>query len=387
MNAYVPRTIEDEIRHLLKSFTVVLVTGPRQVGKTSLVLHLRPDLVKNAIYLDLEYPVDLNKLSNPVFFLEANSDKLVIIDEVQRMPGLFPILRSLVDRGRTPGRFILLGSASPDLLRQSSESLAGRVAYLELQPFSFSEIVAVSDMERHWLRGGFPESLLAKDDRQSMDWRIHFIQTYLERDLPNLGLSADPVLIRRLWTMIAHVHGQVLNMQMFARSLGISGQTVRRYLDFMESAFLIRRLPPWFQNTKKRLVRSPKIYVRDSGILHALLNISDATALLGHPVAGNSWEGYVVQEILAHLPHLSELYFYRTQDGSEADVVILKSGKPTTLAEIKLSQTPSVRKGFRIAAADLGTRRNFIITPLASGYPLGEDVDVLGYTELDKLFS
>jgi hypothetical protein len=239
---------------------------------------------------------------------------------------------------------------------------------------------------QHWLRGGFPESLLALDDALSLQWRQYFIQTYLERDLPMLGLRADPLMIRRLWTMIAHLNGELLNMQTLAKSLGISGSTIRRYLDFLESAFLIRRLQPYHFNTKKRLVKTPRIYIRDTGILHALLNIADTSQLFGHPASGASWEAYILQEIFCRVPLRTELFFYRTQDGSEADIVIVTAGTPGSLVEIKLSVTPTIQKGFHIAKTDLRTTRNFIVCPIDRGYPLTEDIRVLGYNELDKIF-
>ncbi|MCB0579614.1 MAG: ATP-binding protein [Phaeodactylibacter sp.] len=386
MNTYIPRSAEKEILRLTHQYPAVVITGPRQVGKTSLVKHLAGKLPHKGVYLDLELPEDFNKLNNPALFLERLQDQTVIIDEVQRLPELFPVLRALIDRKRQPGRFILLGSASPELIRDTSESLAGRVAYLELPPFTLAEIPSGVDFMEHWLRGGFPESLLSDNDQKSLEWRFNFIQSYLERDLPLLGLGADPMLIRRLWTMIAHMNGNVLNMQTLAKSLGISGQTVRRYLDFLESAFLIRRLQPYHFNIKKRLVKSPKIYIRDTGILHALLNIGGTQQLLGHPVVGGSWEAYVLQEVYARLLQRTELFFYRTQDGTEVDLVIAPGGIPASVVEIKFSTTPKVNKGFRIAKDDLQTEKSFIICPVEEGYPIAEDIEVLGIHELDKLF-
>jgi predicted AAA+ superfamily ATPase len=255
-----------------------------------------------------------------------------------------------------------------------------------LPPLVRAEIEGVSDYIEHWLRGGFPNSLLAGNDVTSMEWRINFIQSYLERDLPLLGLKADPMLIRQLWTMSAHLNGNLLNMEKLAGSLGISGPTVRRYLDFMESAYLIRRLSPYFFNIKKRLVKSPKLFIRDTGILHALLNIGSRQQLMGHPALGGSWEAYILQEIAAMAPPRTELFFYRTQDGTEADLVIAPGGIPASLVEIKFTSTPKAERGFQIAIADLSTTRNFIVCPVETGYPISDNISVLGYRELGKLF-
>lgn len=383
---YLPRYAESEILRLITTNPAVVVVGPRQVGKTALVKHLFAQLPRQVAYFDLENPDDYNQLNNPSLHLNLLKDHTVILDEVQRVPTLFPILRSLIDQHRQPGRFILLGSASPELIRDSSESLAGRVAYMVLQPFSFLELPTTIDYRQHWLRGGFPDSILAGDDELSLDWRENFIRSYLERDLPLLGLRADPMLIRRLWSMIAHLNGQLLNLTTLANSLDISAPTVRRYLNFLESAFLIRQLQPWFANSRKRLVKTPKIYLRDTGLLHALLRIENYFLLQGHPALGASWEAYIVQEIASRLPARADLFFYRTHDGTEADLVITRSGIPRVLLEIKYSTTPKPGKGFFIAKKDLATTRNFIVCPTSKGYPLAEDVEVLSYLELDKIF-
>ncbi len=382
MQNYLPRLAETHLQRLIASFPAVVIVGPRQVGKTSLAKHLATSLSRPTLYLDLEYPEVFYKLSNPTIFLERYADHTILIDEVQRRPELFPLLRALIDRQRTPGRFILLGSASPELIRDTSESLAGRVAYFELPPFTLQELPAPADYRQHWLRGGFPESFLAADDRSSLEWRENFIQTYLERDLPLLGLRADPVLIRRLWTMVAHLNGHLLTLESLGNSLGITGPTVRRYLDFLESAYLIRRLPPYFANISKRLVKSPKIYLRDTGILHALLNIGDFGQLLGHPALGASWEAYVVHTIAAQVSGRREMCFFRTQDGAEADVVILNAGQPEMLIEIKFSTTPTPARGFYNIINDLKTSKNLIICPVEQGYPLAENVEVVGIQQL-----
>ncbi len=386
MAQYIPRSAEKEIARLVRSNPAVVLVGPRQVGKTSLSKHIAAQLPKEAVYFDLENPDDYHQLANPTLVLDHLRDKTVILDEVQRVSTLFPTLRSLIDRHREPGRFILLGSASPELIRDTSESLAGRVAYFEMQPFVMSELPESMDYRQHWLRGGFPESLLAGDDAASLDWRENFIRSYLERDLPLLGLRADPMLIRRLWTMAAHLNGQLLNSSALANSLDISAPTVRRYLDFLESAFLVRQVQPWFANSKKRLVKTPKIYLRDTGLLHALLRVESFRDLQSNPVLGASWEAYIVQEVAARLPARADLYFYRTHDGTEADLVVTFSGIPEVLIEIKYSTTPNPGKGFFIAQQDLATTRNYVICPVTKGYPISETSSVLSHTELDQVF-
>jgi uncharacterized protein len=383
---YLSRTAEKDVIRLSANFPAVAIVGPRQVGKTSLAKYLAALWVEPSVYLDLENPADLNKLSDPALFLEPLRHQTVILDEVQRVPALFPILRGLIDRHRTPKRFILLGSASPELIRDASESLAGRIAYYELSPLSYTEVAHLTDYRTHWLRGGFPESLFAPDEHSSAEWRDYFIQTYLERDLPQLGLSVNPLLTRRLWTMLAHWNGNLLNFDALGNSLGITGPTVRRYLDFFESSYLVRRIQPWYLNIPKRIVKSPKAYIRDTGILHALLAIGTFEQLQGHPVVGASWEAYVVKEIAAMLPPRHELCFYRTQDGTEADLVIVKAGVPDILVEIKYSSAPAVTKSMHIAAADLQTRRHVIVAPVAESYPLRDSFEVLSHADLRRLF-
>jgi hypothetical protein len=272
------------------------------------------------------------------------------------------------------------------LIRDSSETLAGRIAYVELRPFSWEELPPGVGYQAHWVRGGFPEALFAPADEFVSLWRRNFIQTYLEKDLPMLGLSADPVLIRKLWQMIAHLSGQVLNMEKLAASLGIHGTTVRRYLHFLEAAYLIRLLPPFFSNLKKRLVKSPKLYLRDTGILHQLLSIPSFFELSGHPVLGASWETYVIEQLAALAPDWAELFFYRTHSGTEADVVIARAGKPEILIEIKYSTTPKPSRGFYTAAADLGVQRQFVVAPVERSFPLSEAVQVLGLPDLKRVF-
>ena len=386
MSEYIHRKAEKKIEKLLSYFPAVAIVGPRQVGKTSLALAMSAALPKPTVYLDLENPNDLAKLENPSLFLEPLAEHTVILDEVQRKPDLFPVLRGIIDKHRVPGRFILLGSASPDLIRDSSESLAGRIAYHELMPISFDEISGRFDFRQHWFRGGFPESLLAPDDELSGAWRQNFIRTYLERDLPLLGLSADPVIIGRLWQMLAHLSGNLLNMETIAKSLGINGTTVRRYIDFMEAAYLVKRLTPFYANIKKRLVKSPKIYIRDTGILHQLLGIPSFIDLAGHPSVGASWETYIVEQLLATMPDTHELHFFRTHAGAEADVVISRAGKPEVLIEIKYSTAPKPSKGFFHVVEDLKPKRQFLICPVDEGHPLSEDLRVLSYREIERIF-
>ena len=347
---------------------------------------IRSQLAKPSLYLDLENPDDRMKMENPTLFLDPLADHTIILDEIQKLSALFPVLRGIIDRDRQPGRFILLGSASPDLIRDSSESLAGRIAYLELAPFSYDEINHTTDFRTHWLRGGFPDSLLAPDEELSSVWRKNFINTYLERDLPLLGLNADPITIGKLWRMVGHLSGNLLNMQTLGASLGVNGTTIKRYLDFMESAYLIRRLPPFATNLKKRLVKTPKVYIRDTGILHQLLGIPSFFELSGNPILGASWETYVIEQIVHQLPDWAEMYFYRTHAGTEADLVITRGGKPEILIEIKYSSTPKLAKGFYIAKTDLGTQRHFVIYPGEDSFPLNADVQVVSYKDLASIF-
>lgn len=384
--SYITRKSETEIARLLDYFPAVAIVGPRQVGKTSLAKHLAENSARATVYFDLEDPDDLAKFANPRLLLEPLEDKTVILDEVQRLPNLFPILRSAIDRNRKPARFILLGSASPDLIRDASETLAGRIAYFELTPFLWQEVADLTDWRKHCFRGGFHGSLLAPDEELARLWRTNFITTYLERDLPALGLKAEPTLTRRLWQMTAHLSGSVLNMETIASGLGIGNSSVRRYLDFFESSYLIRRLQPYLPNLRKRLIRSPKLYLRDTGILHQLLGIPSFESMMGNPIVGASWETYVIEQIAGNLPSWAELFYYRTQDGTEADLVIARGGVAEALVEIKFTTTPKLTKSLHIAKADLGTTRNFIICPVAAGYPLDTDVRVLGIGEWGAVF-
>lgn len=374
----------DHIRELLEDFPVVAITGARQVGKTTLAKSIIDDQNRQTIFLDLESPRDENRLTEPELFFERYEDHLIIIDEVQRRPDLFPIIRAVIDKKRKPGRFLLLGSASPVLIRESSESLAGRIAYEELLPLTLPEVKDISDTATLWLRGGFPEAFLAKSDKYRLRWLEDYIFALLERDLPLLGLNTDVSKLKKCLMMIAHQNGQLMNLENMARSVGVTSTTISRYLDFLEYAYIIRRLMPWHKNVKKRLVKSPKVYIRDSGLLHALMNISDEKSLFEHPVAGGSWEGFVIQQLMAVKPKNTPMYFYRTHQGAEADLLFAKNDKPEFCIDIKLSTAPKVTRGFINVIEDNETKRNYLINPGTDQYPVHERIDVLG---LDALFS
>ena len=370
----IERQIIPELLDSMSYFPVLGLVGPRQVGKTTLAKYVSDKVGKESIYIDLENPRDIVKLSDPNLFFELNEDKCVILDEIQRQPELFAILRSMVDRNRIPGRFLILGSASPELIRDSSESLAGRIAYEELAPFNLTEIISTGELNHHWVSGGFPNAYLAPSNKLRKKWLQNFIKTYIERDLPMLGLKIDPSVIRKLWTMTAHLHGNLLNLEALGKSLSLSAPTIKRYLSFLEEAFLIRQLHPFSINIKKRLVKSPKIYVRDSGILHNLLGIDDFESLTGNPIIGHSWEGYAIEQIYQLVHHDYDLFFYRTTQGAECDLVLVKSGIPQYGIEIKYTSTPKLTKGNRIAFEDLNTKKNFVITPNSDDYLITEDI-------------
>jgi len=357
-------------------FPVVGIVGPRQVGKTTFIRENITGLGQESIYIDLESPADFNKLSDPELFLGNYEDKTVIIDEIQRNRDLFPVLRSLVDKRRVPGRFVILGSASPDLIRDSSESLAGRIAYLELDPFDITEVRNINTIDHLWLKGGFPEVFLTEDHEISITWMQNFIKTYVERDLPLLGLGAPVRTIERLWSMLAHLNGSLVNYSQIAGSLGVSSNTVRSYIQFFEKALLIRTLQPYFLNVKKRLVKSPKLYFRDTGILHHLLRIFNRNELFGHPGAGRSWEAFAIQQIKNNLPETYDTCFYRTQDGSELDLLILRGDQILAGIEIKLTNAPGLSRGNSVAIDTLKINKNFIITPSSDNYPFKEKVHV-----------
>ena len=378
------RMVEDRLRTLLKRFPGVVLVGPRQAGKTTLAREMVDQLGDAAVYLDLERPSDLARLSDPERYFAIHERQLVVLDEIHRAPGLFQVLRGVIDErrrgGARRGQFLLLGSASIDLLRQSSESLAGRIAYLELTPLLAEEVTrgADSELDRLWMRGGFPDSYLAEDDTASHDWRLAFIQTYLERDIPALGPRVPAETLRRFWTMLAHGQGGMLNAARLAAGLGVSGQTVARYLDLLIDLLLVRRLPPWSVNAGKRLVRAPKVYVRDSGIVHALLGLPTLDAVLGHPVAGGSWEGFVIENLLAAAPAGSQAWFYRTSAGAELDLLIEPRPGERWAIEIKRSSAPAATRGFRTACDDVRATRRIVIYPGRETFSLGDDVRAMG---------
>ena len=377
----IPRRRLHEVVSLLGDMPAVVLVGPRQVGKTTLAHEVTQD--RPSVYIDLESPADQARVASPELYLADHEEELVVFDEIHRMPGLFQALRGSIDRGRRAGRrtgrFLLLGSASVDLLRQSGESLAGRVAYVELEPLDATEVSSVDEL---WVRGGFPESLLAAGDERSFRRRTDFILTYLERDIPHFGPRLPAETLRRFWTMLAHGQGGLLNASNIARGLGIDARTVNRYLDLLVDLLLVRRLPPWTPNVGKRLVRSPKIYVRDSGLVHALLGLQTKDAILGHPVAGLSWEGHVIENMLACAPDGVEGYFYRTKQGSEADLVLRWPSGELWLVEVKRTLAPKLRSGFRSAWADLQPQRGFVVYPGTDRYRLDETIEAISLPEL-----
>jgi len=351
----------------------VALLGPRQCGKTTLARHLA-ELASGPTHLfDLEHPAHEAALQNPLLALDS-LEGLVVIDEVQRMPELFPVLRVLLDRPRHPARFILLGSASPHLVRGVTESLAGRVALVDMQGFSLDD-VGRDALRTLWVRGGFPRSFLAGDAATSFAWRTDFLRSFVERDFGTLGLGATPASLGRLWRMAAHHHGQCLNASELGRSLGETHKTVLRHLDMLAAAFMVRLLPPWFANLGKRLVKRPKLYVRDSGLFHALLGIPDEHALLGHPKLGASWEGFALEQIAARLPP-DGLHFWATQSGAELDLLAIVAGAPVGF-EFKVSDAPTLTRSMTIACHDLGLRRLFVVAPVARPYSLAPAIDVV----------
>ena len=370
------RNITKSIKETLDYFPVAGIIGPRQVGKTTLAKYLIKQLNKETLYLDIENPKDQAKLTDPVLFFERNKDKCVVLDEIQRMPELFPILRSMVDINKVPARFIILGSASPELIRDFSESLAGRIAYEELAPFNITETVGQKDIFHHWISGGFPDAFLAPSDKIRNKWLSNFIQTYIERDLPILGLDIKHNILRRFWTMLAHIHGNIINMNNLGKSLEISSTTIKKYLVFLENAFLIRQLYPYAANVKKRLVKSPKIYLRDSGILHSLLDIPDFDSLESNPMLGASWEGFVIEQIAQKINTTTQSYFYRTHEGAECDLVLTRGGKILVAIEIKYTSSPKITKGMKNAFDDVGAKNNYIITPNTDNYLIAENIRV-----------
>lgn len=372
----ITRRIFTEISDSLSFFPVVSIIGPRQVGKTTLAKQIMSESAKPTLYLDLELQSDLFKLNDAELFLSQHSEKLIVIDEVQNKKELYPLLRALVDRTREPGQFLLLGSASPELIRHSSESLAGRIAYHQLHPFDLTEIQDTVLQNDLWVKGGFPNMLFAKNDELARRWMENFISTYLNRDLLQLGLNASPKIIRNLWTMMAHLNGQLFNATTLGNSLGISTPTVKRYVDFLEDAFLLKSLHPFSWNMPKRLVKTPKVYLTDTGILHHLSGVTDFNNLSGNPIVGSSWESFVINQLLALKKNQIDLYFYRTHHGAEVDLVFTKGLTVVATAEIKYSNSPQLTKGNYQAFDDLNAPMNYVITPSSDDYLVKERIRI-----------
>lgn len=377
------RRIRGEVEGLLTESPAVVLTGPRQAGKTTLALEIAEG--QSSAYLDLESEADRTRLAEPELYFADHADELLVLDEIQRLPGLFEVLRGTIDRGRREGnangRFLLLGSASLELLKQSGESLAGRIAFAELTPFDLTE-VGTESLDRLWVRGGFPESFLAAGEEASQRWRQDFIRTYLQRDIPQLGPRIPAETLRRLWTMLAHNQAGLLNGANLARGLGVSGATIGRYLDLMVDLLLVRRLPPRLPKAGKRLIRSPKVYLRDSGLLHALLGIVDKETLLGHPVVGGSWEGLVIENLIGVAGPSVEPSFYRTTGGAEIDLVLSWSDGREWTIEVKRTLAPRLERGMRSAIADIEPERSFVVYAGDERYRLGAGIEAIGLAEL-----
>jgi uncharacterized protein len=380
----IERRLAPILWHRINAAPAVALTGPRQVGKTTLALDLAASV--GAIYLDLESEADRAKLSEPELFLNDRLGRLVVLDEVQRVPGLFPVLRGLIDRGRRmgyrSGLYLVLGSASLDLLRQSGETLAGRISHLELTPFTVLEVEDAASADLLWVRGGFPDSYLARSDEASARWREDFIRTYLERDIPQLGPRLPVETLRRFWTMLAHNQGGLLNVSQLARNVGIDGRTAAGYVDLLVDLLLVRRLAPWHANVGKRLVKSPKVYVRDSGIVHALLAIGDRDALLSHPVIGMSWEGFVVENLIASARASVTPYFYRTRRGAEIDLLLVWPGGDKWAIEVKRSLHPRPERGFHHACEDVQPQERYVIYPGDDEYQVAPGITALSLAAL-----
>lgn len=359
----IKRQLEAPILKHLNHFPAVAILGPRQTGKTTLAKMLINSIEKEVIYLDLELPSDYERLENAEIYFNLNREKCFIIDEVQRMPKLFPILRAIIDQHLVPCRFILLGSASPELLKQSSETLTGRIVYFELTPFNICEISPGIEMYKHWFYGGFPKVLLENDMEIIKSWYLSYIKTYIERDFPMLGLNNSGILLYRFFSMLAHNQGFIWNASLYAKSLDISTKTIASYIDYAENAFLVRRLKPYFVNIKKRLVKAPKVYIRDSGLHHYLIGLENVDQLMGHIQLGISWENYAMEQIISALGNKYEYYYYRTQDGAEVDLILVKNTIPVSCVEFKFSSTPKTTKSFITSIQDLRTDENYIIIP------------------------
>lgn len=380
----IKRNLQAKVEESLGLFPVVGILGSRQTGKTTLAKMIAESTEKRVVYLDLELPSDQNKLREPELYLGQFQNDLVVIDEIQRMPALYPLLRALIDQNRMAGRFLILGSASPQLMKQSSESLAGRVIYHELAPLSLTE-VGNDNVDRLWLRGGYPESFLSENDAASFMWREAFVKTYLEMDIPQLGIRVPAAHIRRFWSMLTHVNAQLWNASQIASSLGVSAPTARSNLDILDETFIVRRLQPYHANLKKRIVKSPKVYIRDSGLLHALSGNRRFADLQSHPFLGASWEGFVVEQTIGIIPDDWRAFFYRTIAGAEIDLLLFDEENNPIAVEIKYSASPKLSKGFWLAYNDLSCRRGFVVYPGDESYPLGDNVRTLPIRELQSI--
>lgn len=390
----ITRELKNRLVNALENVPVVALLGPRQVGKTTLALQIAEQVLnKESVYLDLELDTDLNKLDDPESYLRRFENQLLIIDEVQRKPDLFRVLRGLIDirkrNGERAGQFLLLGSASRDLLQQSSETLAGRIRYLELTPFSVLEIFKMDKLgfnpEKLWFRGGFPDSYLAGTENESWEWRNDFISTYVERDIPLMGPQIPATRMKRFWTMLAHYHGQQIVLSELGKSLEVSQPTVKSYLDILTDFYMVRQIQPWAGNTKKRLVKSPKIYLRDTGILHKLLNISSFEGLLGNPVLGASWEGFVIENIIVQLSGKWQYSYYRTAAQTEIDLVLEGPDGQIWAVEVKRSLAPKVGKGFYSACDDIKATSKFVVYSGVERYPLSNHTEAIGLTDFLQL--
>jgi uncharacterized protein len=396
------RQILPNLIERLNENPAVALLGPRQVGKTTLALKAAEH--HDALYLDLESHIDRSRLDEPEAFLESQQDRLVILDEIHRMPGLFPVLRGLIDRGRRQGkrsrRFLILGSASLDLLKQSGETLAGRISYLELQPLNVLEMLAGldrknaqsqrptasrdvdTDLEKLWLRGGYPESYLASSEQKSSRWRADFIRTYLEREVLQFSPRLAPELLSMLWRLLASQQGGLVNVASLSRSVGMDVKTTQRYLDLLVNLMLLRRLPPWSSNLGKRLVRSPKLYIRDSGLLHSLLGINTLQELKQSILIGASWEGFVIDNLLSVTGEDTQAFFYRSSGGAEVDLILQRPGQPTCMIEIKRSLAPSPSLGFQKASGDFSGAERYLIYPGSESFPVRSGIQAIGLQEM-----
>ena len=384
MQDYIQRVLLHQLKKYLTVFPAVAILGPRQCGKSTLIKSLDQHF-DGLLYLDMQKESDLNKLSEPEIFFASNADKIICLDKIQLVPKLFSVLRSAIDSNRINGKFILLGSASQELLQHTSESLAGRIGMLHLSPFLINELNYLESFNLHkfWLRGGFPNSYLADNDENSAIWLENYIRTYIERDIPQLGFQIPALQLRRLLTMCAHNQGQQLNLSKLAESLGLTHPTIRRYIDLLEQTFIVRTIPPFEINIKKRLVKSPKVFVRDSGILHQLLAIPNFNSLLGNPVFGSSWEGMVIENIIVNMPSW-DYFFYLTATGDEIDL-LLKKGNQVIAIECKASDAPKVTKGFYRSLEVVKPNRTYIIAPTNDTYQLQENITVIGLENFLKL--